>query len=141
MKFFGGIRLHFIKKYFLIIASFLVLLITYNDFFEVERDSVHFIFYQNMSHFSMMLFLNPLFMFAMYANRFVTLSFILLFGVTGLKTILEVLIESIANTLTELNFTLIRNLNNKNLFKRYQVETLTTEQRFLQTQQAILPFI
>ena len=80
-------------------------------------------------------------MFAMYANRFVTLSFILLFGVTGLKTILEVLIESIANTLTELNFTLIRNLNNKNLFKRYQVETLTTEQRFLQTQQAILPFI
>lgn len=126
-------------KLYLPILLSIILFVVYNNQLEVENYSLYFELYNNMSHFSMMLFLNPISDLFISADEYAIHFFLLYYGLTGLKIILETILEAISSYLIKSKFNLIYNLNHKRIF--FQIRISIIELHFLQTKQAVLPFI
>lgn len=117
----------------------MVLLLVYSNWFEVENYSLYFELYNNMSHFSMLLCLNPILDLYIYADKYIADLFLLFCGLTGLRIISDIFIEAISIYLIKNKFSLVNFLNSKKIFPHIKIPF--KKLHFLQTEQAILPFI
>lgn len=135
------IKLHKLKNILqpLIVVAIIMLLV-YNDNFEVANKSEYFVLYNNLSHFSMMMFLQPFLLFYFYSSKYAPYIFLLFFELIHLVTLLQVLLEIISIALIKSKFFLVKYLTNKSFFFPTN-KTSQISLKFLQTKHAILPFI
>ena len=129
------------KNFALIIIATLVLFFVYNDYTQVEHDHAYFTYYDNMSHFSMYVFLNPFWNHSILLNKLLPSVGLFVLSLIGLKLHLEVFLTGLVYLLIKIKviLQLIDGIIRKVHFEL--TEHFSKLFLFAQTEQAILPFI